>query len=264
MKIVTWNVNSIRMRLPRTLALLERHRPDVVCLQETKVEDDAFPMLELDAAGYTSVSFGQRTYNGVAILSRLPVTDVERGFPGDPIPNESRVLAATVDGVRILNLYVVNGKARGTPHYERKLAWLDALNGWLREAHDPSQPLLVLGDFNVAPQEADVHDPERWADKIHFTEPERQRVRAMLDWGLVDLLRLHHEGPGPYTWWDYRFGAFHQGWGLRLDLALGTQPVADRCTGVVVDRDERKPTFGEGKPSDHAPVVVELRANPDR
>jgi exodeoxyribonuclease-3 len=264
-KIITWNVNSVRQRLARLLALLERHDPDVVCLQETKVEDEAFPTLELDAAGYESVSFGQRAYNGVAILSRSPVVDVRRGFPGDPLPDEARVLGGTVDDLRVLNLYVVNGKAVGTPTYDRKLAWLDALTGWLRGTHDPRDPLLVVGDFNIAPEEEDVHDPERWADTIHFTDPERQRVRAMLDWGLVDLLRLSHEGPGPFTWWDYRFGAFHRGWGLRLDLALGTHPVADRCAGVLVDRDERKPTFGEGKPSDHAPVIVTLdrpRATP--
>jgi exodeoxyribonuclease-3 len=168
------------------------------------------------------------------------------------------VIAGSLDGIRVVDVYVVNGRAVGTPEYELKLRWLDALVAWLRTEHDPRQPVLVVGDFNVAPEDRDVHDPERWRGQNLCSEPERQRIETLLDWGFVDLMRLHEKGPGPFTWWDYREGAFHRGWGLRLDLALGTPALAERCTGVTVDRDERKPTFGEGKPSDHAPVVVTL------
>jgi exodeoxyribonuclease-3 len=258
MKIVTWNVNSIRMRLSRAKQLLLRRAPDLLCLQELKVADQVFPASEFEELGYRAVVYGQAGRNGVAMLSRLPLVDVARGFAGDPLPEQARVVAGTLDGVRIVDVYVVNGRAVGTPEYEQKLRWLDALIEWLRMEHDPREPMLVVGDFNVAPGDRDVHDPERWRGQNLCSEPERERLRGLLDWGLIDLLRLHEAGPGPFTWWDYREGAFHRGWGLRLDLALGTRPVADRCTDVRVDRDERKPTFGEGKPSDHAPLIVTL------
>jgi len=257
-KIVTWNVNSIRMRSARARALLERHTPDLLCLQEVKATDDAFPVEELAEAGYRSEVYGQAGRNGVALVSREPLTDVGRGFAGDPLPDQARVLSGTLQGIRVVTVYVVNGKAVGTPEYDVKLAWLDALATWLGADHDPGEPLIVLGDFNVAPDDRDVHDPERWRGSNLCSEPERRRIRALLDQGFVDLHRLHEPGPGPFTWWDYREGAFHRGWGLRLDLALGTRAVAERCRSVAVDRDERKPTFGEGKPSDHAPVIVTL------
>ncbi|RMH03091.1 MAG: exodeoxyribonuclease III [Planctomycetota bacterium] len=258
MRVVTWNVNSIRSRLPRLLALLDRHRPDVVLLQETKVEDDAFPHQELATAGWRAVVHGQRTYNGVAILSRRSATEVRIGFPGDPIPEQARVISAEVGPLRLIDAYVVNGKAVGDEKYEIKLRWLDAFADWLAAAHDPSQPLLVAGDFNIAPEDRDVHDPERWRGKVLCSEPERERLRRLLAWGLTDLHRLHEEGPGPFTWWDYRMGAFPRGWGLRIDLLLGTAPVAAACTAVVVDREERRESAGEGKPSDHAPVLADL------
>ena len=259
MRVVSWNVNSIKMRLPRTVALLGRHEPDVVCVQESKVADGAFPADRFEAVGYCSSVLGQAGRNGVAILSRERLKDVVRGFPGDPAPGDARVLSGLVGGLRVVNVYVVNGVAVGAPQYELKLRWLDALFAWLRAQHDPSDPLLLVGDFNVAPGDADVHDPERWRGRNLASEPERQRLRALLRWGLVDLMRQHHEGPGPFTFWDYRAGAFHRNWGLRIDLALATEAVADRCASAWVDRDERKPTFGEGKPSDHAPVIVDLR-----
>jgi exodeoxyribonuclease III len=258
MKILTWNVNSIKMRLSRAQQLLLRHAPDLLCLQELKVADAAFPASEFERLGYRAAVRGQPGRNGVAMLSRSPLLDVVRGFPGDPSPDQARVLAGTVDGLRVIDVYVVNGRAVGTPEYELKLRWLDALLEWLRSEHDPREPVLVMGDFNVAPEDRDVHDPERWLGQNLCSDLERERLRGLLDWGLIDLLRLHEAGPGPFTWWDYREGAFHRGWGLRLDLALGTRPVADRCTEVGVDRDERKPTFGEGKPSDHAPLSVVL------
>lgn len=258
MLVVTWNVNSVRMRLARLTALLARHRPDVVCLQELRVPPEEFPAGELADLGYGAAVFAEGGRNGVAILARDALDDVQRGFPGDPVPAQARVIAATVGGLRVINAYVVNGKAVGSPEYDLKLAWLDAFAAWLRAGFDPADPLLVVGDFNVAPDDRDVHDPQRWRGKNLCSEPERARLRSLMEWGLVDLLRLQAPGPGPFTWWDYREGAFHRGWGLRLDLALGTRPVAERTTAVTVDRDERKPTAGEGKPSDHAPVLVVL------
>jgi exodeoxyribonuclease III len=259
-KLVTWNVNSIRPRLPRLLAMLRRHEPDVVCIQETKVEDGLFPTLELSAEGYDCATFGQRTYNGVAILSRGSLADPIRGFDDDPIPEQSRVLSGQVGGLRVVCVYVVNGRAVGAPAYETKLRWLDAFRQWLAAEHDPSESLVVCGDFNVAPDDRDVWDAELWHGQNLASEPERERVRALLEWGLVDLGRsAAGDVTGPFTYWDYTAGAFHKGWGLRLDLALGTAPIASRLTSVVVERDERKPTFGEGKPSDHAPVIVSLR-----
>lgn len=260
LKIITWNVNSIRPRLERTQALLERHAPDVLCLQEIKVEDEAFPREELEALGYHATVYGQKTYNGVAILTREPLEDVAKSFPGNPVPDEARVLGGTVavgssESLRLLNLYVVNGQAVGTDKYERKLDWLDALIRWLSESHDPGAPLLLVGDFNIAPEARDVHDPEQWDGKVLCSEAERERLRSLLDWGLRDLHRVFTDKGGLYTWWDYRMGAFHRGWGLRIDLGLGTVPVVNRLREVQIDRDERKKSTGEGNPSDHAPVI---------
>ncbi|NNG16666.1 MAG: exodeoxyribonuclease III [Gemmatimonadales bacterium] len=258
MKIISWNVNSIRTRLPRTLALLERHRPDVLCLQETKVRDEDFPADEIAATGYCSEIFGQKTYNGVAILTRTPMSGVTRGFQGDPAADQARVIGGEVAGVRILNLYVINGEAVDSPKYQVKLTWLDAVARWLEQEFDPAQPLLLVGDFNVAPDDRDVHDPEKWRGRVHCSEPERERLHTLQSWGLADVTRSHHPEGGPHTWWDYRGGAFHRGWGLRIDLALATDAIAARCLSVEIDREERKPSSGEGKPSDHAPLIVQL------
>ena len=242
--------------MERVVALLERHDPDVLCLQEIKVEDDVFPAADFEGLGYASAVYGQKTYNGVAILSREPVADVTHGFPEDPVPAEARVIAGTLpDGLRVINLYVVNGQSVASDKYPRKLAWLDAVTRWISEGHDPEGPVLLVGDFNIAPDDRDVHDPERWRGKVLCSEPERERLRRMLDWGLRDLHRAHTEEGGLYTWWDYRMGAFHRGWGLRIDLGLGTASVAARLTEVTVDREERKKSTGPGKPSDHAPVI---------
>ena len=260
MKLVTWNVNSIRQRLPRLLALLERHGPDVVCLQETKVEDGVFPTMEIAAAGYDCAAFGQRAYNGVAILSRVGLAEVRMGFDGNPVPEQSRVLAARAGDLDVVCVYVVNGKAVGDPAYATKLAWLDAFRAWLTTTYDAATPLVVTGDFNIAPDDRDVWDADLWRDKNLASGPERARFQNLLDWGFTDLGRAAAgDVPGPFSYWDYTAGAFHKGWGLRIDLALGTAPVAERLGGVVVDREERKPSTGEGKPSDHAPVVVTLR-----
>ncbi len=263
MKLITWNVNSVRQRLPRLLALLDRHAPDVVCLQETKVEDADFPTMELAGAGYQVASYGQRAYNGVAIVSRQELADVQPGFADDPVPDESRVLTARVGDVWVVCVYVVNGKEVGNPSYDVKLRWLDALGAWVASRFDPSDQLVICGDFNVTPDDRDVHDPELWRGRNLATDAERERVAALRAWGLVDLARAHAgDKPGPWTFWDYRSGAFHRGWGLRIDLALGTEPVAARLESVEVDREERKPTSGEGKPSDHAPLIVTLRDRP--
>jgi exodeoxyribonuclease III len=258
-KLITWNVNSIRQRLPRLLALLERHEPDVVLLQETKVEDAAFPTMEIDAAGYECALLGQRAYNGVAILSKAGLGSVRTGFDGDPVPEQSRVISADVGDLRVICVYVVNGKAVGDPAYETKLRWLEALRAWVATTNDPDRPLVIAGDFNVAPDDRDVWDAELWRGKNLASEPERAQVRALREWGTTDLGRAAAgDVAGPFTFWDYTAGAFHKGWGLRIDLALGTAPVAERMESVMVERDERKPTFGEGKPSDHAPVIVTL------
>jgi exodeoxyribonuclease-3 len=258
-KVITWNVNSIRQRLPRLLALLQRHQPDVVCLQETKVEDTEFPTMEIAAAGYEVATLGQRGYNGVAIVSRAGLEDVRTGFTGDPGPEQSRVVAAKAGDLHVVSVYVVNGKMVGDPAYETKLAWLDAFRVWLEATFDPGAPLVVAGDFNIAPDDRDVWDPALWAGQNLASDPERERLRGFFGWGLTDLGRSHAgDVTGPFSYWDYKAGAFHKGWGLRIDLALGTAPVLARLQDVMVERDERKPTFGEGKPSDHAPVIVTL------
>jgi exodeoxyribonuclease III len=259
-KIVTWNVNSIRQRLPRLLAMLERHEPDVVCLQETKVEDDAFPIEPLVGAGYGAVPFGERGRNGVAILAKAAIEDAVTGFEGDPAAEQSRVVSGRVGELRVVCVYAVNGKAVGDPAYDTKLAWFAALQAWLARTGEPRRPLVVCGDFNVTPDDRDVWDPHLWRGQNLASEPERERLRGLLDWGLVDLGRAAAgDEPAPFTFWDYTAGAFHKGWGLRLDLVLGTEPVAARLVRVDVDRNERKPTAGEGKPSDHAPVIATLR-----
>jgi exodeoxyribonuclease-3 len=258
-KIISWNVNSIRARLERVQALLERHEPDLLCLQETKVADEAFPYDALSEVGYRAEVYGQKTYNGVALVSRGPLDDVRRGFPRDPAADQPRVIGADLGDLRVINAYVVNGKSVGDPAYQLKLRWLDALATWLREHHDPARPLLIVGDFNVAPDDRDLHDPDLWRGRVLCSDAERQRLRALLEWGLVDLQReLSAEG-GHYTWWDYRFGAFAKDWGIRIDLALGTRAVVARGFAVEVDREERKKITGSGNPSDHAPLIVTLK-----
>jgi exodeoxyribonuclease III len=258
-KVVTWNVNSLRSRLSRLLALLERESPDIVCLQETKLSDLDFPSLALGQAGYQVVSHGLGGSAGVAIVSKRRATEAEPGFVGDPLPDQARVVAASVGGIHVVSVYVVNGRSLDDPAYQAKLEWLDAFTAWLESTHDPGTPLIVAGDFNVAPDDRDVHDPSAWTGQIHVSEAERGRIRALFDWGLVDLLRVHTDQSGIHTWWDYRAGAFHRGWGLRIDLILATSPLVERCIEVRVDRNERRPTAGEGKPSDHAPVIAEFQ-----
>jgi exodeoxyribonuclease-3 len=249
--VATWNINSIRMRLPRLVDWLTHRKPTVVCLQETKVVDEDFPAAPLEALGYHYLVHGQKTYNGVAILSLLPVTDVSHSLPGDPADAESRVLAASIGGTRIIDIYAPNGQAVGSDKYAYKLDWYRRLRELL-DSHNPSDEVLLCGDFNVAPEDRDVWDPEQWRGQILFSNPEKAALSNILGWGFKDALRMHHPEGGLYTWWDYRAGAFHRGWGVRIDHILVSAPLARRCVSVEIDRNERK---GE-KPSDHAPVVA--------
>ncbi len=254
MRIATWNVNSIRARLPRVLAWLQRTAPDVACLQETKVEDAAFPRAEIEAASYRVTCFGQKTYNGVAFLSRAEPADVVRGFPDDGAEAHRRLIAGTFSGIRVVNVYVPNGESTESEKFPFKLSWLANLRGFLETQCDTKAPLLLCGDFNVAPEDRDVHDPEKWRGKVLFHPKEHEALAAIQALGLRDAFRAHHEDAGHFTWWDYRGGAFHRGVGLRIDLVLVSEPLAKRCTGVSIDREERKGP----QPSDHAPVVVEI------
>ncbi len=251
MRLATWNVNSLKVRLPHLLDWLAEVRPDAACLQETKTEDANFPVAELRAAGYESVYCGQKAYNGVAILSRLPISDVAHGIPDFP-DDPKRCIHATIGGVRVVCLYAPNGEAPGTDKYAYKLRWYEALTRWLSGLH--GKELAVLGDMNVAPEDRDVHNPKRWAGKIHVSEPERAALRKVLDAGLVDAFRLFPQPEKSFSWWDYRLNAFERGWGLRIDLAMLAPELAKRCTACTIDLAPRK----RERPSDHAPVVVEL------
>jgi exodeoxyribonuclease-3 len=253
-KLATWNVNSIRARLDRLVAFLGRHQPDVVCLQELKVPNEDFPILEVEAAGYQAVFHGQRTYNGVAILTRLPLTDVEAGLPGDDQDDQARLIAATIGGIRVLSAYFPNGQSVGSDKWLYKLGWMERLRAHLDTRYRPDQPIALCGDFNVAPEDRDAARPDEWRESVLCHPDARERLARIAAWGLVDGMRLHEAGPGPYSWWDYRMLAFPKGNGLRIDHVYLTAPLAARCRKAWVDRDERK-----GKlPSDHAPVMVEL------
>jgi exodeoxyribonuclease-3 len=252
MRLVTWNVNSLRARLDRVVAWLTKHSPDVVCLQELKCREEDFPRAALEALGYRCAVHGQKTYNGVAILSKAEPADVARGFDGDPDPAMSRAIAATFGDVRVLNLYVPNGQDLGTPKYEYKLKWYAALRAHLDATYRPDRPLVLVGDFNVAPEDRDVYDVEKLRGTILLSDAERAAFRRLLDFGLFDAHRAFDPSDKLFTWWDYRGAMFQRGLGYRIDFVLPTAPLMARCTGVVVDREERK---GEG-PSDHAPVVA--------
>lgn len=250
--VASWNVNSIRARLERLLAWLERRAPDVVCLQETKCTDDQFPFEEVRAAGYEAAVLGQPTYNGVAILTRGELKDVVRGLPGDDADTQARLIAADLAGLRIVDVYVPNGKAVGTDKYDYKLAWLGRLESWLAEQLAGDVPLVLCGDFNIAPTDDDAAFPDRWASSVLCHAEVRSAFGRLQALGFRDIVREQHDPPGPFTWWDYRRLAFPKGDGLRIDHVLATPAAADRCTGSEVDRDERKGS----KPSDHAPVLA--------
>lgn len=253
MRIATWNVNSIRARLDHVVDWLLDHQPDVLALQELKVVDEDFPAEALQEAGYRSVAYGQKTYNGVAILAREPIEDVRRGFDdGAEEDPQARIVRGTVGGVRIVNVYVVNGKEVGDEKYHYKLAWLDRLRAMLHDQESPDGELVLLGDFNICPEPRDTWDAEKWEGRVFCTEEERRRFRAFLDWGLVDTLRSHDDRDGLFTWWDYRGLSYQRRKGLRIDHILASKSLAERSTACVVDRVPRK----RKRPSDHAPVLA--------
>jgi exodeoxyribonuclease-3 len=253
LKIATWNVNSLRIRLPQVLDWLQIQRPDILALQETKLIDANFPSADFKASGYHTVFAGQRTYNGVALLSRFPSVDIVTDLPDLDDP-QRRVLGATVNGLRILNLYVPNGQAVGTDKYAYKLAWLDKLADYLRKQLAIYPQLVVLGDFNIAPEDRDVHDPAAWTGKVLCSEPERAALRRLLTLGLTDILRLFAQEKAVFSWWDYRAGNFRRNHGLRIDLILASVTLAQVCASCQIDKAPRS----WQRPSDHAPVVAEF------
>ena len=258
-KLITWNVNSIRTRFERIVGVLARHQPDVVCLQETKSPNDRFPTEAFAEYGYQSLVHGQKGFNGVALLSRVEAINPQLGFSADPISEEARVVSADFGDVSVICVYVVNGQSTDSDKYPLKLDWLDALTRWIRSHYQPSASLIVAGDFNITPHDRDVYRPELWRGKVLCSPAERKRLQALYDWGLIDLLRTHTDADDVYSWWDYRHGAYRRNHGLRIDLILGTQIMAQRCVSVEVDRQERGDNAGPGKPSDHAPVIATFR-----
>ena len=253
MKIASWNVNSLNVRLPQVLAWCADAAPDVLALQETKLTDDRFPADELRAAGYHSVFSGQKTYNGVAILSREPCADVVTDVPGLDDP-QRRVIAGTVGDVRVVDLYVVNGSEVGSEKFDYKLQWLERVTDWLADELARHGNLVVVGDFNIAPDDRDVHDPEAWREKILCSTPEREALGRILDLGLADTFRLFEQEEGVFSWWDYRMNMFRRKMGLRIDLVLASKAMAERCTASYVDIEPRR----QERPSDHAPAVAEF------
>jgi len=255
MRFATWNVNSVKARLPRLLEWLDGTKPDVLCLQETKVAADGFPSGEVGELGYETAAYGQGRWNGVALLSRIGLDDVRQGFAGEPgYPDpEARAISALCGGIRFMSVYVPNGRTPEDPHYSYKLTWLAALRAAL-VADVAAGPVVVAGDFNVAPTDADVWDPRLFAGSTHVTPAERDALAAIRDVGLTDVVARPLKGDRPFTYWDYRAGMFHQNKGMRIDLVYASADIASRVTDAVVDREARK---GKG-PSDHAPIVVDV------
>lgn len=251
MRIATWNVNSLRVRLPHLLDWLATNPTDVVALQETKLPDPDFPHAELATLGYEIAYSGQRTYNGVALLSRPGLADVVAGIPGFE-DEQRRVLAATVAGVRVIDVYVPNGQAVASEKYEYKLRWLAALRDYVAAELVRNRRLVILGDYNIAPEDRDVHDPKAWEGSVHVSEPERAALRALLETGLVDCFRRFEQPERSYSWWDYRTFAFRRNAGLRIDLILASGELAEKCVACHIDKAPRKLE----RPSDHAPVVA--------
>jgi exodeoxyribonuclease-3 len=267
MRIATWNVNSLKARLEKVSWWLERARPDVLLMQETKLSDADAPVAAFRDAGFELAHHGEGRWNGVAIASRIGITDVVAHF-GEPLAHdrtpevgddqplaEARMMAATCDGIRVVSVYAPNGRTVGSRFYEAKLAWFERLSRWLEEAADATAPLVIGGDFNVAPEDADVWDPRACHGGTHVSPPERAAFSKLCRWGLVDAYRLHHREPGRYTWWDYRAGDFHKNFGMRIDHLVATRAVASRVVWAEIDREARK---GKPIPSDHAPLVIDL------
>jgi exodeoxyribonuclease-3 len=260
MKIATWNVNSVRARLERLLAWLQKTQPDIVCLQELKAKEEMFPHEAIRQAGYYAAVYGQRSFNGVGILSRIEPQNIVPGMDDGVDDQQARFLAAQVDEIQVLSAYVPNGQVVGSEHYTYKLDWLRRLRAFLERHFTPEMPLVLCGDFNVARDERDVADPVAWEETVLFHPTSRAALEELLGWGLVDVLRQQHPEGGLYSWWDYRNLAFPKNDGLRLDYIFATLPMASRCTAAEIDRQERK---GE-KPSDHAPLIAEFSERPRR
>ncbi|MBL4647502.1 MAG: exodeoxyribonuclease III [Gammaproteobacteria bacterium] len=254
LKIATWNVNSLNVRLPHVLQWLESEQPDILVLQETKTVDEKFPAQAIDEAGYHVIYAGQKTYNGVAILSRQPAAEIVTDFPGFDDP-QRRVLAATIGNIRILNVYIPNGSSVGAEKYQYKLQWLTAMQAYIEQQLTEYDQFVILGDFNIAPDDRDVHDPSAWQGQILVSEAERQAFQAMLTAGLSDTFRLFEQEEKHFSWWDYRAGAFHRNHGMRIDHILTSKILAESCQAVTIDRQPRK----WQRPSDHAPVMASFR-----
>ncbi len=267
MRIATWNVNSLNARLGKVMWWLERARPDVLLMQETKLADADAPAAAFAGAGYELAHHGEGRWNGVAIASRCGIAEVVTNFgrplrraqtqdKGDDEPDaEARMIAATCGGVRVICVYVPNGRSLDSPFYRAKLAWFDVLVAWIAETAKPSALLVLGGDLNVAPADIDVWDPQAFVGSTHVSPPEREAVARLCRWGLIDVYRQHHPEPGRYTWWDYRAGSFHKNMGMRIDHLLVTRPVAERTVWAEIDREARK---GKPLPSDHTPLVIDL------
>jgi len=253
MKLATWNVNSLAVRLPQVLAWLQANPVDALVLQETKLTDDKFPAADFEAAGYRVAWFGQKTYNGVALLSRSDATQLQKNIPGLD-DEQARVIAGTLGGVRVIGAYFPNGQAPDSDKFQYKMRWLDALRDWLRAELAAHPQLVLMGDFNIAPEDRDVHDPVAWAGQILCTPEERAHFRALVGLGLVDAFRLFEQPPKSWSWWDYRNLAFRKNQGLRIDLILVSEALKAQVSACVIDKLPRK----NERPSDHAPVVVEL------
>lgn len=253
MKVATWNVNSLRVRLPHVLDWLQDNPIDALCLQETKVVDADFPREEIEQAGYKATFAGQKTYNGVAVLTKQPVTEVTTDIPGLDDPDR-RILGVTADGWRILNLYVVNGRDVGDPKYDHKLHWLAKVAEFVALDSQKHERYLILGDFNIAPADEDVHDPDLWRERILCSTPEREALATIKEIGFEDCFRRFEQEPDSFSWWDYRQGAFRRNIGLRIDLILASPAAAALCTACHIDKTPRR----WERPSDHTPVVAEF------
>ena len=253
MQLATWNINSISVRLPQVLDWLQAHPVDVLALQETKLTDNRFPHAEIEAAGYQACWFGQPTYNGVALLTKQAVAEPVRNIPGFD-DEQARVIAATVDGLRVIGAYFPNGQAPDSNKFVYKMRWLDALHDWVRDELARHPKLVLMGDYNIAPEDRDVHDPEAWAGQIHCTPEERAQFHRLVALGLVDAFRLFDQPPKSWSWWDYRNLAFHRNQGLRIDHILVSHALREQVTACTIDKEPRR----NERPSDHAPVVLTL------
>ena len=254
-RLATWNVNSLKVRLPHLLGWLAQARPDAMCLQETKTEDANFPVAELQAAGYQAVYCGQKAYNGVAILARGSFSGVQHGIP-DFADDSKRVIGSNVGAVRVVSIYAPNGQALDSDKYQYKLRWYAALTAWMKDELVRCPRIALLGDFNVAPEDRDVHNPKRWEGQIHVSDPERAAFRGLLQLGFVDAFRLFPQPDREFSWWDYRLLAFQRNWGLRIDEILLSPELAKLCTSCTIDRAPR----ALERPSDHAPVIADLQS----